>query len=255
MTATNKKKGNVKHMRIRFFRTSLALAALGALSAAVSGQNLTGTVAAGDNGAPLDHATVLAIKYGATPAQPPTIYKAVTDASGHYALTASAGQYTLCIHGGGLYLDPCEWGGASVSAVAASAISVPLRPQKGAWLIIRIHDSGGLLPATEPLPRAGVQAYVSAPGVKQFLLPVIFDDGRVRDYGAVVPMNVPLTAFVSSPVVLLVDKSGAAPNPVGMALVVTPPDPAEPSWLPPRATSMFPRPTATMLHFYTTGRK
>jgi len=145
-------------------------------------------------------------------------------------------------------------GGAGVTNVAASAVSVPLRLNVGAWLIIRIHDQNAYL-AAEAVPHAAVTASLSATGVAQFLLPVVYDNSRIRDYGAVVPINVPLTAFVSSSTVLLTDQSRAPPNPAGMAVKVTAPDLTQPSWFPPSLSSMFPRPTAKIIHFYTAGRK
>jgi hypothetical protein len=252
--ADRRQKGKSKHMKISLVKV-MAVAALGSLSSVISGQNLAGTVVADDTGEPLAGATVVAVQRAAAPAYSPSIYKAIADTTGRYAVTVSPGQYTLCVHGGGLYLDPCQWGGASVSSVAAGAASVPLRVKKGAWFIIRIHDQGGLLPATETVPRAGVAAYLSAAGVKQFLLPVVYDNGRIRDYGAVVPINLPLTAVVSSSSVLLTDENGAAPSATGTPLQVAQPDPTVPSWFPPSLASMFPRPTAKVVHFYTTGRQ
>ena len=66
------------------------------------------------------------------------------------AMTVSPGQYQLCIHNAGLYLNPCEWGAANIGTVTSSGtVTVPLRLRKGAWFIVRVHDQAGHLPQTE----------------------------------------------------------------------------------------------------------
>jgi len=173
--------------------------ALAAMPAAMVAQNLSGTVVADDTGKPLTGATVIAIQKTGAVSQRPAIYKAPVDASGRYAMTVSAGQYQLCVHGGGLYLDPCQWGSATTRSVtAAAAASAALRLQKGAWFILRVHDAQGLLPQGESVHGSSVSVHVTGAAVKQFPLPMVYDSGRVRDYGAVVPMNSPLNVVVGS---------------------------------------------------------
>jgi hypothetical protein len=234
----------------------VAIAALAALPSVVVGQNLSGTVVADDTGTPIAGATVVAIQKTATASQKPAIYKASVDATGRYAMTVSAGQYQLCVHSGGLYLDPCQWGGTAVRSVTgAGIVSASLRLQKGAWLILRVHDTKGLLPPGEAVRTSSVGVHLTGAAVKQFPLPVVYDNGRIRDYGAVVPMNAPLSAVVGSGIVVLADANGAAPGAQGIPFQVSTADVNAPPLGPASLGRMFPRPTAKIVHVVATGRK
>lgn len=133
--------------------------------------------------------------------------------------------------------------------------SVPLRLQKGAWFIVRVHDTKKILPQAEAVPGTAIHAHLTGAGIKQFPLPMVYDNGRIRDYGTVVPQNSALNAVVSSGSVLLADKNGAAPSAQGILFQIAPAAVNAPNPLPPPLAAMFPRPTATIIHFYTTGGK
>jgi len=230
--------------------------ALGILSMAVSGQSLTGSVVGDDTGSPVAGATVVAIGKPASPNRAPSIYDAVVNGAGEYSMTLPASQYQVCVHGAGLYLDPCAWGSAHVAEVASiSAAPAAIRLQKGGWFIVRIHDPNGILAGAEALQSSGVAVFVTGADTGKFPLPMIYNSGRIRDYGAVVPLNQSMTVVVSSNAVLLANGKGAAPGPQGAAFQVTAPDPTTPAWFPPSFALMFPRPTATMIHYYVTGSK
>jgi hypothetical protein len=235
-------------------------AVLAALAMPSAGQNLIGSVAGSDTGSPLAGATVVAIQKPGLPGQRPLIYKAAVGTAGQYSATVPAGQYQLCVHGAGVYLDPCLWGGADIASVPSStaaptsAVSAPLRLQKGRWFIVRIHDLQGYL-AAEAMPSSGVSAFVSGSGMSEFPLPMIYNGGRIRDYGAVLPMNVPFVVVVGSSIVALTDATGAAASPQGTSFQVTPQNVSTPPWFPPSLALMFPPPTAQMIHFYVSGPK
>src|ERR1035437_10138031 len=180
-------------------------------------QSITGTVTAADTSAPIANATVIAIQRTALASQKPSIYKAEANSAGKYTITISPGQYQLCVQGAGSYLDPCQWGGSIIlNATGAAAATAPLSLQKGALFIVRAHDAAQLLAQAETLHGAGMRAYVTSSSIKQFVLPLMFDNGRIRDYGAVVPMNLPLTVIAASSVPLT-DQTGAALSPLGIS--------------------------------------
>lgn len=242
-------------MKISLVQMSIAAAVFDLFSAAF-GQNLTGSVSGADTGSPLAGATVIAVQRTASSTQAPTVYKAVVNAAGQYAMTLLPGQYQTCVHGAGLYLDPCLWGSSAVASVTStSATSVPMRLQKGSIFIVRIHDPSGYLAGAETVHSSGVAAFVRGAGVKEFPLPEVYDNGRIRDYGSVVPINTALDLVVSSGAAFLADRTGAAPNPQGISLRIVPPDLTTPSWFPPSLAQMFPPPTATIIHFNVTGLK
>lgn len=236
---------------IRIFVMGASTAAAGLMPA----QTLSGTVVADDTGAPIGGATVLAIQKTASPAQRPAICQAVTDAGGRYVMSVSAGRYQLCVHGVGVYLNPCEWGGDSPTVTVTTAAAASLRLQKGAWLIVRIHDTRRLLSQVETVRGSGVTVFLTAAAVNQFPLPLIYDNGRIRDYGAVVPMNSAMRARIASSSIALSDERAAPLGAEGVPLQVTAADFQTASGVPRALARMFPRPTAKFLHVYTAGRK
>lgn len=130
---------------------------------------------------------------------------------------------------------------------------VPLSLQKGVRFIVRVHDTKQLLSQAESVQGAAVSASLTAPSVKVFPLPVVYSDGIVRDYGTVIPINVPMSVTISSGSLLLADKTGAQLSATAMPFQVLPTDievtgaPLSP------ATRMFPPPDARMVHVYVAG--
>jgi hypothetical protein len=159
------------------------IAATSVLLPAALAQNVTGTLNAADGGGPIATATVLAFQKGTSAKQRPLIYKAQTDSVGRYAMTLPPGTYQFCVQGASLYLDPGLWGGAPVSTVASIPVAVPLRLTKGWRFILRTHDLQQLLPKVEKVRGEAISASVTAPGGKPLPLPVVYDNGRVRDLG------------------------------------------------------------------------
>jgi hypothetical protein len=84
-------------------------------------------------------------------------------------------------------------------------------------------------------------------------LPVAYDDGQLRDYGLLAPLNVQMTITVASTKVILADSSGAAPNPQGIAFQVTPPAPFPTDPVQITLARKFPPPDATIVHVYVVG--
>jgi hypothetical protein len=236
---------------IRIFVIAAGAAAPGLMPA----QTLSGTVAAEDTGAPIGGATVLAIQKTASPAQRPVIYSAAADTQGRYAMSVSAGRYQLCVHGAGVYLNPCEWGAGSPTVMVATAAAANLRLQKGAWFIVRIHDTRRLLPQVETVRGSGVTVLLTGPAVSGFPLPLIYDNGRIRDYGAVVPMNSAMRARIASGGIALSDEKAAPLNAEGVPFQVTAADFQNATEVPRPLRWMFRPPRAKFLHVYTAERK
>lgn len=232
--------------------TEIRIFALGVLAAlAANGQSLTGVVTAADTGAPIPAATVVAIQKTASPALEPLVYLSRTDTAGHYAINAAPGAYRVCVQGAGLYVDPCIWGGAPTATVgAAQPVNLALQLVKGWRFILRVHDTEGLLPRVEAVRGQAVSASVTGGPGGPVLLPLIYDDGVIRDYGAVVPQNVALKAIVAASAQLsLTGTTGAAPSAQGIAFQATPPAASAVSL----STRMFPPPDATVVHIYAKG--
>jgi hypothetical protein len=218
-------------------------------------QNLSGTVAAADTGAPLTGVTVTAILRPASFSQVPAVYRSAADSSGNYAITAPPGQYLLCARPQlqSLYLDPCQWGRPVSATVGTTAVPVPFSLQKGVLFIVRVHDPNQLLPQAETVPGAAVSALVTGASANQFLLPVVYEDGLVRDYGTVVPADVPMNLTISSATVVLADATGTALAPTAVTFEALQGDLGFAPGAPSQFASMFPPPDAKMIHVYATA--
>jgi hypothetical protein len=239
---------------MRTFHTAVLAATLACSTAAVLAQNLTGTVIADDTGSPLAAAEVVAIQRTSSLSQRPAIVTSRVDASGRYVITAPPGQYLLCVSHAGLYLDPCRWGGAkTVSVTGATAQSVALRLQKGWRFLLRVHDSGRLLAQAGTLPGDGISVLLTAPGRGAFPLPVVYDSGRVRDWGAVVPVNLPMSVTVNSSKLRLRHQSGAAPDPQGIPFQILPSDIPDEASVAASHGFHFRPPDAKIIHLYAAG--
>jgi hypothetical protein len=207
-----------------------------------------------DTGAAIQSATVLAIPKTAALLQPPTIYRARADARGQYAMTVSAGQYSLCVHAVGLYLDPCLWGGVKTATVTpAASANVPLRLVKGAQFVLRAHDNKKLAPQAEALAGGRIAASVVTTAGATLRLPILYENERIRDYGAVLPLNTQFRVAVGSNHLTLVDNAGANVGPQGISFQMTAADfapaPASPG---PHPAGFGPRATDTkIIHVYT----
>jgi len=237
----------------------LLAAALGLLATSAHAQIISGTVVADDTGSPLAGATVVAVGKVTSHAQSPAIYKASVDSAGNFSAAVANSTYQLCVHGAGLYVDPCVWGGAAVANVSPAGaetktvVHAALRLRKGVSFVVRIHDLNGHLSAAEELPSTGVSVCLSGDGVAQLPLPVTYNSGRVRDYSTVVPVGAALKDVVRSGAVGMVDSKGNTPGAQGLSFVATAPTTATPSSLPASLAIMFPPPTTQMIHFYVTA--
>jgi hypothetical protein len=210
-------------------------------------QTLGGSVVAADTGSPLAAAVVVAFEKRASSAQRPAVYKAFTDGGGRFTMPVAGGQYQLCVHEAGMYLDPCRWGGASV--VSSGTTNISLRLAKGGWFVVRVHDNQQVLPSLETSGGYAVSAVVLGPSGSQFLLPKLADDGRFRDYGAIVPLSVQMNVrLISDSRVAVTDENGVAFSAQGATFTATP----SPAGATPAAAHgpMFHEPDATVFHAY-----
>ena len=227
----------------------ISLATLLAAPLTSLAQNLTGTVLAGDTGAPISGAMVRAVGIASSRAQPPNMYQIQTDVNGKYALTVSSGQYRLCVSGApGSYLDPCLWGGALVAA--AGGVAPTVRLQKGAMFIARVHSAHELLTQSEIVRGAAITAHVSGGPFAQFPLPLVYESATVRDYGEVLPRNLAMTLVVKSPQLNLSDHLGAAVSLQGNGFTITDSDFAPTSQSAVKFGRAQEKPAAKMVHFY-----
>ena len=99
----------------------------------------------------------------------------------------------------------------------------------------------------EAVRGGAVKAYLTGAGIAQFPLPMTYDGGDVREYGALIPFNTALTVFVSSSSLHLTATAGAALSPSGIPVQVSSTDFQLPSPLPHSLARMFPPPTAKVV--------
>lgn len=138
----------------------IALAVV-ASAAALSAQNISGTVSAAGTAVPIANATVVAIGRVSSTVAQPVVYKSTVDSAGNYTLPVPAGQYQLCVYGAEPYLDPCQWGSPLI-ATATSSVGAPLslQLQKGVQFIVRVFDPNGLLSRTESVQGGAAKVYL-----------------------------------------------------------------------------------------------
>jgi hypothetical protein len=203
---------------------------------------------AADTGAPIAGASIVAVQQIASRTQKAPMYSGPTDAGGNFAVQVSAGSYILCAHAPNLYLDPCQWGSPTAVAVAAGAtLSSPFKLTKGGNFIVRIHDPQQLLRQQESTYRQTVSVSITGGSAKPFFLPVTYDDGNIRDYGATVPLNLPMNATVfDGGHVTIVDRYGAALASGGVPFQALP-------TVVPAVKEFFPPPDAIFIHVQATG--
>lgn len=80
----------------------------------------------------------------------------------------------------------------------------------------------------------------------------MYDDGTVRDYGDLLPLNVPLTVTVGSVRAALVDQSGVVFSAQGKPFQITPAD-FQSSTVALGPTWNVRPPQAKMIHVFTSG--
>ena len=176
--------------------------------------------------------------------------------AGRYAMTVSPDNYRFCVQSAALYLDPCQWGGTISQSVGAGvATVVPLRLTPGARFILRVHDTQRILPQVESGTRAGIAASLTDAATRRFPLPIVYDNGRIRDFGAVVPLNQPLRVVAAGGRINLADQAGAVLSELGLAFQIKPEDFLVLAPLAARLSPMFRAPDAKMVHIWITGRK
>ncbi|MCC7343007.1 MAG: hypothetical protein IT170_18135 [Bryobacterales bacterium] len=219
-------------------------------------QNLTGTVVADDTNAGIAGSTVVAVQRPAAASQMPAVYKARVDASGRFALTVGTGVYQICVYDAGLYLDPCQWGAATArTVIAGTPASVSLRLQKGVPFVVRTHDAKQLVRGAETVRGQSIRLFLSASGRRQFPLPIVYDNGRIRDYGAVVPANLSLSVKVNSASLVIADRAGAAFAAQGVPFQIPSVEAAKFKPLLGAAKWGLFRQNAKVVHIYPTARK
>jgi hypothetical protein len=225
---------------------------LAAVPLAAQTYAVSGTVVTADSQKPIAAAAVIAVRKATSTSQPPVIRKALTDASGHYTFSAPAGQYQLCIHNAGLYLDPCRWGGSVSVTMTSAAVAAPaVQLTKGGRFILRAHDQNSALPMAETaLGDALTVTFTDATG-KAFALPISYQDPHFRDYGDIMPIGLTMSVKVSSTKVQLSDIHGAVPNLQGIPFQVADLTTTAKGF--PGFGGFFPHPNATVVHIYING--
>ncbi len=56
-------------------------------------------------------------------------------------MALAGGQYTLCVHGAGVYLNPCQWGGATPVTVTTDVAVPAIRLTRGGRFWVRVARS------------------------------------------------------------------------------------------------------------------
>ena len=111
------------------------------------------------------------------------MYSAWVGADGGYSLTVTPGQYKVCTHGAGVYLDSCQQGTPWTGNVSAAVTVAPaIRLIKGGRFLVRVHDINNASPSLEKVVGPTLFASVARPSGAPFVLPLVYN-GRVRDYG------------------------------------------------------------------------
>jgi len=218
------------------------------LCACTPAQKLTGVLTAADTGAPIAGASILAVQQTSSRTQRPMMYSGPTDTGGNFVIQVSPGSYKLCAHAPSLYLDPCQWGSPTAAAAGAGAsVSASFRLTQGGRFIVRIHDPKRLLRQQETTYQQTVSVSIISATAKPFCLPIVYDDGNIRDYGATVPLNIPMNALVfDGGHVTIVDAQGAALAPGGVPFQAA-------AIVAPAIKQFFPPPDATFVHVQATG--
>ena len=170
-------------------------------------------------------------------------------------MTLVNGQYRICIHTDAPYLNPCQWGTATVVSTGVTSTVVALRLTKGGRFILRVHDLRQSLPQGESNRRRELAVAVADASGHLLPLPVVYDNGRVRDYGMVLPFGVPYRAVVTGPNVVLADEKGAALNSGGAAFQLADTPQGGTVGRGRGIRQKFRSPDATMIHVRVTGRR
>lgn len=188
---------------------------------AQSSGRLAGRVLADHNGKPLGGVTVVAARRIA-PA-PPVILRMVTDAQGRYSIdAASAGSYSVCIHAGTAYLNPCEWG--SPVTVSTSDPAQEIRLRLGVRVVVKADDSSGHSASRDPNPPGSVLAVTLADGSGiEHPVPLTSEGAGIYEYSYLAPAQTALRLKVSSSHFLLADSSGSPIDERGHVFPVTTP--------------------------------
>ncbi len=138
----------------------------------------------------------------------------VADSNGAFSLESlPVGDYLLCATvPTAAYLDPCSWQGAVRATVtAASVTQVTLTLTKGVFLRVRVNDPTGLLPSVVDGPFGGGLAAGVKFGNGAYLGAANTDvDSGGRDYQMVIPVGTPLSLWLHSSKVALVNSQGHA---------------------------------------------
>ncbi len=118
---------------------------------------------------------------------------------------------------------------------------------------MRVHDSSGYLKQVETVRGQAIAPSVSGAGGGSVPLPLVYDDGRVRDYGAFVPLNLQMQLNVASPQLKLSDNSGQAVAAQALSFQAAdlPSAPAQAGTS--KFRSAFFAPNATVIHVYVIG--
>ncbi len=144
-------------------------------------------------------------------------------------------------------LNPCQWGGAPFVTATADTAVPSLRLTKGGNFRVRVHDPRALLKTVEAANASAVSVLVTEGSGRQRPLPVIYDDGHVRDYGDVLPIGQPMKVSVNSAKLKVSDSGGG--NAQGVPFqVADPPAASTHGW------NKFPRSNATVVHVNITGQ-
>lgn len=179
--------------------------------------SISGTIT-GDDGKPL---AALVTANRTTP--PAASGRAEAGKDGVFTITKlPAGAYTLCasVKGGG-YLDPCAWSTTPPTAQLAASQAVAgykLVVNQGTTVQVRLNDPGKLL-GTAPVPKKVTPHVLLGVFTSRRLfqpLGLISKDNNGRNHQATIPIDTPISLYITGRGLQITDETGAVVPTAGL---------------------------------------
>ena len=226
-------------MRHKLVLTLLAMCLTRLL--AQSTGSIAGIVVGADTNTPLSGASVLIVGHQATGA--PVFFETTTGKDGAYLISnVPAGDYAVCarykapVTGGSrkdfwqarvfveeeiAYLDTCDWSQTQPkSTVSAGRVNVNIRLQRGANVLVLVDDPANLLDTAASSGASLQISVLDASGNVRAALPMLYNIGGLRRYGATLPTGNSYSLEVRTQGASLVPSTGGSTYPSDFRLPV-----------------------------------
>jgi hypothetical protein len=206
---------------VKTLSVALALAAPYAFSQTSSAGSISGTVT-GDDGKPVA-AVITASRTG------PPLARGRAEATSKGAFTITnlpAGTYMICaqVSGGG-YLDPCAWSPdpPKIQIGAGQVVTgYRLVVKKGAVLQVRLNDTSKVLDLTAAPRTTAPHVLLGVFTTRRVFEPlhVTSKTANGRDYEGAIPVETPVSLYITGRKVRITNESGAEIGPAGSTVTV-----------------------------------